>query len=408
MTGRVKNTLRFCASAFFMDFAGGMFIVALPYMALLRGASSLDLGVLGAARGLPYFLACMGVAFLADRFTRRGLVLVSSVGLGVMFVGIAVSQSLWQLYLATIFWALSLSLYWPPLMAWLGDTQATRDLAPASAAVNVSWSVGLMLGGVVAGVLFQVGPSLPFLAAVAVVGLSCVTVLTIPGARKPPEAAVRRTREPGTRRALAAVWLANFSAFMLTGMMASVFPKFGEELGVDSKLFGVFVGGQSLARTAIFVLGIRWGTRLHGWPLAVGMQLLAGGMVWSVSRVESHAWLMLVFLLLGLNGGVNYYRGIYTSLKTGGARGFRSAMNEASLMAGILVGSFGGGLAAEVWHVRAPYPLIAGLSVLLAAAQIVLIVSARGQPGLSDRSVAPGLMREGGCHGDSCDSGQPE
>jgi len=408
INSRLKNTLHFCASAFFMDVAGGMFLVALPYMALSLGASSFDLGVLGAARGVPYVLACMSVAFFADRFSRRGLVIVSSVGLGSMLVGIAVSQSLWQLYLATIFFALSLSLYWPPFFAWLGDTHATRDLAPATAAVNVSWSLGVMLGGVLGGALFQVRPSLPFLVAVAAIALSCGMVLAVPGTRTQSEAAVRRTREPGTRRCLAAVWLGNVSAFMLSGLMMSVFPKLGEQLGVTATLFGVFVAGQSLGRTGIFMLGIRWGTRLHGWPLAVGMQLVAGGMVLSVSRAESHVWLALVFLIMGLNGGINYYRGLYTSLKAGGGRGFRSAMNEASLMGGMLVGSFGGGIVADVWHVRAPYLLMAGLTVLLAAAQIILIASAKGEPGSSDRSAAPVLIREGGCHGDACDCGQSE
>ena len=408
MNSRVKNTLRFCASAFFMDVAGGMFLVALPYMALSLGASSFDLGVLGAARGLPYVLACLSVAFFADRFSRRGLVIVSSVGLGAMLVGMAVSQSLWQLYLATIFFALSLSLYWPPFFAWLGDTHATRDLASASAAVNVSWSLGGMIGGVAGGALFQIRPSLPFLVAVAAIALSCGIVLAVPGARTQSEVAVRRTRKPGTRRGLAAVWLANSSAFMLTGLMTSVFPKFGEQLGVTAAWFGVFVAGQSLGRTGIFMLGIRWGTRLHGWGLAVGTQLVTAGMVATVSRAESHVWLALVFLIMGLNGGINYYRGLYTSLKAGGHRGFSTAMNEASVMGGMLVGSFGGGIVAKVWHLRAPYLLMAGLTVLLAAVQIVLIVSARGERGLSDRLAAPVFIREGGCDGDTCDSGQSE
>ena len=165
--GRIdwRETARFCAAAFCMDFASGMYMVALPYLAMRMGADSLDLGYISSVRSVVYLAACLTVARLADRMPRGRLFVV---GVGVVAAGHALTayaSAVAVLYVTAVTWALGLSLFWPSLFAWLGDAHGPKTLGRAMGAVNLSWSVGGMVGGAAAGGLFRQWAALPFLGA---------------------------------------------------------------------------------------------------------------------------------------------------------------------------------------------------------------------------------------------------
>jgi hypothetical protein len=188
---------------------------------------------------------------------------------------------------------------------------------------------------------------------------------------------------------LAAVWLGNLSVCSLLGLMGGVFPKLGEQIGVDARAFGLLMAGLALGRLPAFVLALRWGRWLHDWRVGMVTQLLAAVMVATVSQASAYAWLSLVFLSVGLTGGANYYRGLFKSLEGEGSRGFKSGMHEASLMAGYLVGSLASGALAGRWGLRAPYVPISLLTVGLVAAQVILVRSASRAQAAGHAEAAP-------------------
>lgn len=372
-----RHTGRFCGASFGMDFAGGMFFVALPYLALSFGADSMQLGVLTALRGAAYILACIPASLLSDRLNRKVLIGFSAFGVALAFVGAACAQRLWHVEAMVVFWAFAISPFWPSVFAWLGDSHPPEQLGPATGAVNLSWSVGGMIGGVVSGVLFSHMASAPFLCAVVPAALAGAAMLRSPCTHRRPAKPEAGPRTPGSRRELVTVWLGATAVCSLLGLMSGVFPKLGTELGVTASVFGVFMAGLGLGRSVVFSLGLRWSRHLHGWGLAAATQLLAGCMVASVARATSRLWLALVFVSLGLALGTNYFRGLYKSLEHAGSRGLKSGLHEAALLGGILVGSLGGGAAARAWGLRAPYAP-AGLWVLtLVLLQAVLLASSR-------------------------------
>jgi len=372
-----RRTGRFCLAAFCMDAANGMFLVVLPYLAQDLGADSMDLGLLAAVRGGAYMLACLTVARLADRRNRKVLVAAAAVGVGLAFLGTAGAGALWHLGATTLFWAVSLSFYWPSLFAWLGDAHPPERLARATAAVNVSWSTGGILGGLAAGWLFLLNAPLPLWVALAPVALAAGTMLLSPCAHGRPQPPTPRRRVPGARRVLAAVWIGNAAICSLLGLLGGVFPRLGGTLGVDAAGFGLLMAGLGLGRTAVFFAGFRHGDRMHGWPLAAATQLLAAALVASVARADSSAWFFVVFLGLGAALGVNYFRGLYKSLENAGLRGLKSGLHEATLLGGVLLGSLLGGAMAKGYGLRAPYVPVACLAVVLTAVQGALLLSAR-------------------------------
>ena len=384
-----RHTGRFCCAAFGMDFAGAMFFVALPYLALSFGADSMQLGVLTALRGAAYILACLPASLLSDRLNRKVLIGLSASGVILAFGGVGCSRNLWQLQAMVVFWALAISPFWPSVFAWLGDSHSPEHLGPATGAVNLSWSVGGMLGGAFAGWLFGHVARAPFFCAAIPAALACATMLRSPCTHTRPEKAASGPRPPGLRRELVTAWLGATAVCSLLGLMSGVFPKLGTELGVTAGVFGLFMAGMGLGRSVVFSLGLRWSRRLHGWGLAAATQVVAGAMVASVARASSHLWLALVFASLGVALAVNYFRGLYKSLEHAGSRGLKSGLHEAALLGGILLGSLGGGAAAKQWGLRAPYAP-AGIWVLtLVALQAVLLASARAARGQEAGTRAP-------------------
>ena len=379
-TERAK-TLRFCLAALFMDASAGIFIVVLPYMALSLGADSLGLGTLGAARALPYVLACASFAPFLDRYSRKTLIIVSTTGLATMVLASAATRTLWQLCLIAVLWSVSLSLYWPPLFAWVGDAHHGKRLAPATAAVNVSWSLGLMIGGIAAGALFPISKLLPCLVASCMAVLACASMFSVSPNGAAADTDGGSKLAPANRRELSAVWLGNISACALLGLMASVFPRHGQEIGVTVRLFGLFMAGLGLGRTVVFLLCTRWGESLRDWRLVTLFPVCAAAMVATVTRASGHVWLGMVFVFVGLNVGLACYRSLLTSIEGKEARGFNSAMHEGSSLMGLLLGSFGGGMLARFWDIRAPYLVVAAFALLVTIVQGGLSRSGRSRQG---------------------------
>ena len=372
-----RHTGRFCCAAFAMDFAGGMFFVALPSLALDFGADSMELGVLTALRGAAYILACIPASLLSDRVNRKALIGLSATGVVLAFAGVGCSRLLWHLQAMVVFWAFAISPFWPSVFAWLGDSHSPDQLGPASGAVNLSWSVGGMLGGVLSGWLFSRSAGAPFFCAVIPAALACAAMLLSPCTHRSPAKAEPVPKAPGSRRELATVWLGATTVCSLLGLMSGVFPKLGTELGVTASVFGLFMAGLALGRSVVFGMGLRWSRYLHGWGLAGATQLLAGAMVATVADASSRLWLSLVFMSLGVALGVNYFRGLYKSLEQAGSRGLKSGLHEAALLGGILLGSLGGGAAARAWGLRAPYVPAGIWALTLVGLQAMLLSSAR-------------------------------
>ncbi|MFP4028748.1 MAG: MFS transporter [Candidatus Brocadiia bacterium] len=372
-----RHSGRFFRAAFWMDFSSAMFIVALPYFALEMGGNSLDLGILGAARGVAYMVACIPVALLADRTRRNRLIGIAAAGIAFSFIFTASAEKLWHLYLAAILWATSLSFFWPSLFAWLGDAHEPPNLARATGMVNLGWSCGLMVGSLLSGWLFQLEPSLPFLLAVIGVCLARFAPAHQEDRGEPhPETHSAPPAPPGTKRRLAACWLGNTAVCCMIGLMTGVFPDLGTTIGVGSGLFGLLVAALGLARTAVFWASFRGASAPHKWGLSIVVQIISACLLATVALASSHLWLGVVFVFLGLTLGFVYSLSLYASLADVGSRGLKSGLHEAALLGGILLGTVGGGVVAHKFGLRTPYIPAAGIVLCLVIIQIVLHVSA--------------------------------
>lgn len=161
-----KATAAFFMSSLAMDVSAAMMLVALAYLAMDFGATSLTLGILAACRAVVYISTIPIFGHFSDRGNRKGFIIAGVMVAIAMSSAMALTGNLTQLFVVAILWTFSGALFWPSLFGWTGDAHKPEELAKGTGTVNVAWTIGAMLGFFAGGVLYEVRPSLPFLCAV--------------------------------------------------------------------------------------------------------------------------------------------------------------------------------------------------------------------------------------------------
>ena len=130
--------------------------IALYTIILNLTGSGRDVGLLLVARFLPSFLFGPISGVVADRFSRRTIMIVSDVLRAVVVLGflfVRRADQLWIVYVLTVF-QLGLSTFFEPAKtAAIPSIVEDRELVAANAISSVTWSVMLTLGAAIGGVI---------------------------------------------------------------------------------------------------------------------------------------------------------------------------------------------------------------------------------------------------------------
>jgi MFS family permease len=163
--------------------------IALYTIILNLTGSGRDIGLLLVARFLPSFVFGPLSGVVADRFSRRTVMIVSDllralVVLGFLFVRRA--DQLWIIYVLTVA-QLGLSTFFEPAKtAAIPSVVSDRELVSANAIASVTWSVMLTLGAAIGGLLTGwFGTDVAFILDAATFLLSALLIARV---RIPPRA----------------------------------------------------------------------------------------------------------------------------------------------------------------------------------------------------------------------------
>src|SRR4029453_18825413 len=130
--------------------------IALYTIILNLTGSGRDVGLLLVARFVPSFVFGPISGVVADRFSRRTILIVSDLARAVIVLGflfVRRADQLWIIYVLTVI-QLALSTFFEPAKtAVIPSVVSDRELVPANAIASVTWSVMLTLGAAIGGIV---------------------------------------------------------------------------------------------------------------------------------------------------------------------------------------------------------------------------------------------------------------
>lgn len=268
-------------------------------------------GLFVAMWSLMQFLVSPLLGALSDRFGRRPVLLLSTAGLALDYVLMALAPNLWWLALGRLLsGATSATL--PTMLAYLADVSAPQDRSKAFGWLGAACGLGFVLGPLLGGWLGELGARWPFWASAGLCGFACLCGWrwlpeSLPVASRRPlvwrrahplGALAMLRRQPALLRLSVVLFLVGFAQYV---MQAVYVLDATHRLGWS----GAAVG-QSLAFLgvcAIVCQGVLMGRMVSAWgewPV-LGLALGAGVVsLWMLGRATQVTTFVLALPLFGV------------------------------------------------------------------------------------------------------------
>ncbi len=373
------------AAAFLSDLAVACVGLCLQFLGNSMGAVPRVLGMIGGLGAAGYAASCLTLGSLCDRIGRKRSAVIGIAGATMFWIIYPfVPSPLWLLALVP-FGGAFLGLVWPAVQAWLAERTApgARALNRNIGLFNIAWSSGLLLGPLLAGLLWRDHlPRLPFFICAAI-GCAIVAILLRTGGGG------RGARQPaGTQTGCAAdvdprlwqvflwlAWMGNFASWYAGSTIQTMFPKLGldpglqlSHLAVSTVVFSYW--GGLLAVFFLARMTQSWQYRL--WPLIGSQALSMLGMLMAARLATTAPQFALCFALSGAASGVTYVSSLFYSINgPPWSCGRRAAWHEGILGSGGLLGGLLSGEIAMAFGLRAPYVGVATMVGLITLAQLM-------------------------------------
>jgi len=394
------------ASAFFQDFALSSGFALIPFYIYdhIGGGARMS-GNVSAAQSLFYAIACLLVARYAGNLRHPVRVaVIGCVGFAVLMPMVLLTQTGLQVGLLSVVALVCLALYWPAMQSWLGGEPNSRIRARRMAHYTVAWSLGLAIGPMFTGWLYDFAD---FRYAFGLVAASTLVAAAL--AWSLPEVLEAHATDEAVdaepvdlevcERHLYPTWVASFVSWGMVGAMRGVYPKRVHELVDDSSLHALWPGGpidlsgaKAATVYAVLLLSL-YGSRAatsylmgvwHGWhgrySWVFVSQIGAAAALYGLGVSSSLTVISICCLLIGFNGGITFFASLYYSVADPARRHGRAAIHESLVGVGGFCAAIAAGELAERFGSGIPFVYAPMLVVGAVLIQLMMYSRRRSRP----------------------------
>lgn len=320
MASTRKAALSFIFITMLLDVIGiGLIIPVFPQLIeqLIHGnisQASQWSGLLMFAYAIMQFVCAPIIGNLSDQYGRRPVLLLSLLGFGIDYIFLALAPSIWWLFLGRII-AGVFGASMTTATAYIADISTKENRAQNFGMIGAAFGLGFVIGPALGGLLGELGPRVPFVAAAA---LTLINVIY--GYFVLPESLSKEHRRPF-----------EWSRANPMGSLLCL-RKYKGVGGLIVALIFIYIAGHALQSTWTFIniARFQWNTFLIGISLAtagilvalvqgglirytsprlgneksiyIGLGLSAFGMV--LFAFANQSWMMFAFLVPYCLGGI--------------------------------------------------------------------------------------------------------
>jgi MFS family permease len=345
----------------------GISIVELGIVFYIRevfGATPRQVGYFTALWSLWYVLGCLLISPLFGKVLPRHLLMAATFFMSLLVLLTTLTRSFWQAHASFCIYAVAMSFFWPPIMGWLSRDAEGSMLGKRMSYFSISWSIGLIVGPLIAGVLSARSPELPLYAGSALFMAACL--LIVAGSSILPKVRSDRVVDrPGSELAdhtdcssfyRFSGWIGMFTTFVVIGVVISIFPLFArEELMIRKEIIGVLMQSRNFIATFVFIIlghATFWHFKIV--PMVLGQVGLAI-VVLALNFTGSPLILAILIALLGSFRALSYSNSFFHGVSGSVNRSGRMAIHEALLAGGLIVGSIFAGELYQRFSMSAVY-----------------------------------------------------
>jgi len=378
----IGNTAVIYPVAMLTSFALGMTNLGIVFFARdIFEATPVEIGWLAGTWAVAYAIGCILLRPVLGRFPARYLIITSS---SLMFLCIFAIQFVSSLALGFVLFAMygfSMSLFWPPLMAWLSDGHEGASLGHRFSLYNMMWSFGGTVGPYACGWLAEKSARYPlylgcgiFLAA-AVFVFCASFVLPTASAGNPPQDVDKSVDQKKTGESILRfpAWVGLFATFFGFGVMFSIFPLAAtSELGLAESSVGLLLLVRALSSAiTFFIIGkvVFW--HFKALPIFIG-QILSATCFVSLCFCHTAVSTGLFFGVFGIFAAFSYSTSVFHGVTGSAHRVNRMSIHESILALGLISGSAVAGIIYNVSSMTHVYAMCAGVILVGLVVQGVL------------------------------------
>jgi DHA1 family multidrug resistance protein-like MFS transporter/DHA1 family quinolone resistance protein-like MFS transporter len=334
------------------------------YIKEIFGATPSQIGYFTALWSFCYIIGCIFIRPLFNKVLPRYLLIGSSIFMCLFILMILYIKVFTYAFLYYDLYGLAMSFFWPPIMGWLSqDVEGTR-LGKSMSFFNLTWSGGIIIGPLLAGILSAISPEIPLLVGSALFFLTGVIIaggsVLLPQIRTDRGNDQFQEGETG-RVDMSTVlrypgWIGLFTTFVVIGMLINIFPVFArDELLLKKELIGLLMQSRTFIATFVFVFLSQttfWHFRIS--PMITG-QICLACLVVLMNFTSSPLILALLIAFIGALRALSYNSSIFHGVSGSINRTGRVAIHESLLAAGLIFGSSLGGVIYQRYSMTVVY-----------------------------------------------------
>ncbi|HYF51198.1 MAG TPA: MFS transporter [Planctomycetota bacterium] len=375
--------LLFMTAAYAM--ASGLLLGAAPQASLQFGASSQDLGIMGACSPIGYAGSCLLFGWIFQNYAGKWIVAIGIV-LGIFAAAqLFLAESVAAVGLWMFVFGISSGAFWPFTSAWMFDfTTPNLTKTKILRLYNVGWTSGTAIGVFAGGYITRAyDPQLTFkvgaFALLASFILSMIPPPTHHSLAPSNATATFSRRRVGVALLIAAV-IANLSALAMRSTVVVNYAELNSFLGHQADRMGIFVACTMAGQMLAFIFGSLYepllGLRRVYAATAVSIVLVSMAFAFSDNLIV----LIAASLLIGLLSAVAFQCNIIAATECFATQRLGTTFHEAMVGLGGLAPIPAGFLAdalkphtAEGTALQSPFFALAGLALLGLFLQMWLI-----------------------------------
>ncbi|MER7573008.1 MFS transporter [Streptomyces sp. NPDC126514] len=347
-------------------FGSFLTFVALPVQVKELTGSAAAVGAIGAVELVPLIVFGLYGGALADSLDKRGLIIWTEVGQGVLSAALLVNSLLpepavWPLYVVAALSSALVSVQ-RPAMDSLWPRIVAHDHLPAAASLNaLRWTVGGVAGPAVAGVVVAyAGLGWAYAADLLTFVVSVVLIIPLassPAAHEAAKPSLKAIAEGAgyawSRKELLGTYAIDLAAMFLA-MPLALLPFLADELHAEWSL-GLMYAALPLGSLLVSVTS-GWTGRIHRHGRMVVLAAALWGVAIAAAGAVGNVWLVLLFLTVA--GGCDMVSGIFRGVMWNQTipdelRGRLAGIELLSYSVGPTLGQVRSGGFAAWWGVRA-------------------------------------------------------